>query len=417
MAAIAILRRDLLRMVRSPGRTALLFAVPLVMAAMFSLVFGGSGPRDIVIRVLLWNEDDGLLSRLLAGAGSSGQEGPARLEVVEVGEEGLAAMDRGEASALVHLPKDFTKDFLEGRPTRVEVVKNPAQSFLPGVVEEGAGVAASALSAASRALRPELDQIAAMSEDDRGPSLETVTAMSTAFYHWIDGAGRYVFPPVIGLESVTAASHEPAAASVRDVSVLGFFLPGLAVMGALFLAQAATRDILRDREAGRLRHLLTAPVTVADYLAGKCLSVVVTTGLGLALLIGLGAVAGIAWGSAAALAALIAATAIAAGGTLLLLTSLVGSERQGDALGTIVIIVWSMLGGAFAPVDQIPAWMRPLSRSTLVYWATDGFNAMVQRGAGLAEVAPNLAVLVVAGSLMLAVGVVVLRRRIAAGGA
>jgi ABC-type multidrug transport system permease subunit len=417
MAALAILRRDLLRMVRSPGRTALLFAVPLVMAAMFSLVFGGSGPRDIVIRVLLWNEDDGLLSRLLSGAGTSGQEGPARLEVVEVGEEGLAAMNRGEASALVHLPKDFTKDFLEGRLTRVEVVKNPAQSFLPGVVEEGVGVAASALSAASRALRPELDQIAAMSDSDRSPSLETVTGLSTAFYNRIEGARRYVFPPVIGLESVTAAAHDSSAEAVRDVSVLGYFLPGLAVMGALFLAQAATRDILRDREAGRLRHLLTAPVTLADYLAGKCLSVVVVTGLGLAFLIGLGAVAGVAWGSALAVAALIAATAIAAGGTLLLLTSLVGTERQGDALGTIVIITWSMLGGAFAPVDQIPVWLRPLSRSTLVYWATDGFNALVQHGAGLAEIALNLTVLVAAGAVLLAVGVLLLGRRIAAGGA
>jgi ABC-type multidrug transport system permease subunit len=96
---------------------------------------------------------------------------------------------------------------------------------------------------------------------------------------------------------------------------------------------------------------------------------------------------------------------------------LVGSERQADALGTIVIMVWSMLGGVFAPVDQIPTWLRPLSRSTLVYWATDGFNALVQRGAGLAEVAVNVAVLVASGSLLLVIGAALLRRRIVAGGA
>jgi len=416
MAALAILRRDLLRMVRSPGRTALLFAVPLALAAIFALVFGGGGPRGIVIRVLLWNQDDGLLSRLVSAAASRGPEEDAHLEVVEVGEEGLAAMDRGEASALVHLPPHFTKDFLEGRPARVEVVKNPSQSFLPTVVEEGVGIGASALSAASRALRPELAEIAAMSEGTSPPPLDDVTGLSAAIYHRSEELGRFVLPPVIGLETVTAEAPEAEQTATREVSILGVFLPGLAVMGALFLAQAATRDILRDREAGRLRHLLTAPVSVADYLAGKCISVVVVTGLGLALLIGVGAAAGVSWGAPVALAAMVAASALAAGGTLMLLISLVTTERQGDALGTIVIMVWSMVGGVFVPLDSIPAWLRPLSRSTLVYWATDGLNALVQRGAGLAEVAINLAVLTGSGMLLLALGVVLLRRRIARGG-
>ena len=39
MAALNIVRRDLLRYLRNPGRTALLFALPLVMSAIFALVF------------------------------------------------------------------------------------------------------------------------------------------------------------------------------------------------------------------------------------------------------------------------------------------------------------------------------------------------------------------------------------------
>jgi len=53
--ALRILRRDLVRYLRNPGRTALLFAIPLMMAAIFALVFGGgSDDGGITIRVLLW---------------------------------------------------------------------------------------------------------------------------------------------------------------------------------------------------------------------------------------------------------------------------------------------------------------------------------------------------------------------------
>ena len=69
MAAVEIVRRDLVRYWRNPVRTALLFALPLVMSAIFALVFGGGGTDQITIKVLLFDDDDSLLSVLLEGAG------------------------------------------------------------------------------------------------------------------------------------------------------------------------------------------------------------------------------------------------------------------------------------------------------------------------------------------------------------
>ena len=53
---------------------------------------------------------------------------------------------------------------------------------------------------------------------------------------------------------------------------------------------------------------------------------------GFALLVVIGIAMGVSWGPPAAAAILVLATAVAASGTLLLIMSLVGSERQGDAL-------------------------------------------------------------------------------------
>ena len=155
MVELHIVRRDLTRFIRNPVATALMFAIPLTMAGIFSIVFGGGGGADgITVRVLVFDEDDSLLSRFLQrGASDSGED--QRLELVPVGEEGYRMMEDGEASALLHIPKGFTADYLGGEPVTIDVVKNPAQRFLPQLVEEGVGVGAVLLSQASVVLGPE----------------------------------------------------------------------------------------------------------------------------------------------------------------------------------------------------------------------------------------------------------------------
>lgn len=415
-AALKIVKRDLTRFIRNPGRTALLLAIPLSLAAIMALVFGGGGMEQLSIRVLLHDEDDSILSKLLDKAGSYAGDAQ-RLDLVLVGEEGVAMMEAGEASALIHIPQGFTDDFLAGRSVTLDVVKNPAQQFLPQVVEEGVNIGAVLLSQASRVLRPELARMHQLLETDRFPGSLEVGLLSAGMNEKLRGLERYVFPPIIDFESVTlkpdTQPDQPDQAA--DVNILSFFLPGLLILGILFLAQAATHDILREREAGMLRHLLTAPVSVADYLAGKCISVVSITSIGFGILMAFGAAAGVSWGQPLAAAALVVASSLAAGGTLLLIVSLSGSERQADVISTIVIIVWSMIGGSFFPLSQLPAFLHSLSQSSLNYWAADGFHTLILRGGGLADIAANLAVLAGGGVVFMAIGAWALGRRIKAG--
>jgi ABC-2 type transport system permease protein len=245
------------------------------------------------------------------------------------------------------------------------------------------------------------------------PTDLAVGSLSSGINARLRGLERFLFPPVIKLERVTLLSDDEE--EVEGVGILSYFLPGLAVMGVLFLAQSATRDILRDRESGLLRHLLTAPVSPGDYLLGKCLSVIMVTAAGFALLVAIGMAMGVSWGPPAAATILVLATAVAASGTLLLIMSLVGSERQGDALTTIVIIGWSMLGGAFIPLNQMPSFVKPLSASTLVYWSTDGFNTLILRSGEVGDILLNLVVLFGAGFVFLVAGALILGHKIRKG--
>lgn len=411
MAALEIVRRDLLRYVRNPLRTALLFAIPLVLAAMFALAFGGGAAEQVSIRVLLWDEDDTFATRLLERLGDS-DRAAGRLDVIPVGPEGLERMERGEASALLHIPAGFTAAVLEGDPTHLELVRNPAERFLPVVVDEGVHLGATILAEGASLLRDELEMLRDATGDGTAPDDATIAAMSVAINRKMREAGPLLLPPVVALESGVVSDEDAAAASSQTTAVLAVVLPGLSVMGILFLAQSATRDVLRDRETGLLRHLMTGPVTPGDYLAGKCLSVVLASALGLGVLVLVGIAAGVGWGPPAGVTAMVAATAIAATGVLLLLMSLCRTERQGDTVTTIVILVSSMLGGVFVPLSQLPDVLLPAARATPVYWAVDGFRRLMADGATAAAPAVNLVVLVAIGGITLAAGAWILGRRL-----
>jgi ABC-2 type transport system permease protein len=109
------------------------------------------------------------------------------------------------------------------------------------------------------------------------------------------------------------------------------------------------------------------------------------------------------------------ASAVMASGILMLITSFVGSERQGDTLATIVIMVSSMLGGAFVPISQMPKFLLPVAASTPVYWSVEGFSKLTIGGGGFPDIAPNLAVLFGVGGLCIVIGSRLLQRKLERG--
>ncbi|MCX6928020.1 MAG: hypothetical protein NT154_33140, partial [Verrucomicrobia bacterium] len=48
----------------------------------------------------------------------------------------LAQLNANQLSAVFIVPKDFTADYLAGRPTKLELIKNPADSIHPAFLEE-----------------------------------------------------------------------------------------------------------------------------------------------------------------------------------------------------------------------------------------------------------------------------------------
>jgi hypothetical protein len=129
-------RKDLRWLFADPTALILAIMIPLIIGGLMSTVTGGGDGPMPRARVLVVDQDEGLLSEFLQGAGGSGQGGDfLDIETVELA-EGQARMERGEASAMLVIPAGFSEAMLTEEPTTIGLVKNPSQTILPEIVHE-----------------------------------------------------------------------------------------------------------------------------------------------------------------------------------------------------------------------------------------------------------------------------------------
>jgi ABC-2 type transport system permease protein len=388
-----------------------MIAFPLFMSGMIGMVSGGGGSDEDQfppIKILLEDRDGGLLTEFLKGA-MGREEVKKRLLITEVGVEGRARMEKGDASALVIFPERFTDDLLAGRPAQIEVVRNPAEGISPEIVDQGVQALAAYLDQLQRLLGSELDSLRTLLDADRFPASTTVGALAVAVNERLRGLDRYLFPPLIRIESV-----KQAQAPVEDhFNVYGYILIMTTVMALLFVAARSVGDLFEERKSGMLRRQMASPADLRLIVGAKIVFGVV---FGL-LLLGLLAVIGLAlrWlkppiDIPASL--LLGGTfSLAACGVLSLVFALVRTEKQAGILGWLVIMGMSALGGSMINIENMPPAMRSLSPFTLNYWVIDGFKLVVFGGAHLGGVAKHVAILAGAGVATTLAGYGLLLRR------
>jgi len=409
-----MVRKDLLRHARSPLGPALVLAFPLIFAGLIALTFGGSSGTPKV-RLLVENRDDGLASQLALAALRDARM-TAYFDVEEVGVDlGLARIERDEASALLRIPNGFTDAILAREPVTLELVRNPSERILPEIAEQVMAVGVEVLDAGARVLGPGLDGLRGAIEGDGWPTPGTVAAIATAVQSSAQAASTLVFPPVIALEVVAAAGNEPEEQGSTFSIVFLTMLPGVAVWALFMVGDTGMRDILTEATAGTLRRQLAAPLGVREIVAGKALAMAALALISLTILAGIGAFAARRPVDAGAFLALSAALVLAVTGFSAVVYGLARTERQGSTLASIVLLVFAFLGGAFVPLDSLPASLRIVSRLTPIAWGTMGYQSLLEDGAGLSGVLPSVLVLAGFGASFLVVGMWLLGRKAARG--
>jgi ABC-type Na+ efflux pump permease subunit len=251
--------KDLRRRLRDPASLAIWFGIPLLLGGLLTLAVGGrEGPKPRA-RILLADEDDSAVSRLLAGGfgGLGDTTGPISVERVDR-REGRVRIDAGEATALLIIPEGFGRAILEDTPMTLELVTNPAQRILPGIVEEILEMGVEATFYLQRLVGdPARDAL-------EEPSRSSVSALSAEVYDRARRLEGSLFPPAIRLRTRTEQTGEPSSPPFGLL-----FLPGLLFMALMFVAQGMSDDVWEERRFGTLRRALATPRGAASSEASS----------------------------------------------------------------------------------------------------------------------------------------------------
>ena len=130
-----------------------------------------------------------------------------QFHLVDSDKEGVQMLEDRQASAFLILPKNMTADLIDGVTTTLTIYLNPAESVLPKIVMDGTELVALVLSEGSGQLRPELQQIRRLFQQNEFPN-----AWETAmlFYYGMQRAESlrtYLFPPIIRYHTVAADAY------------------------------------------------------------------------------------------------------------------------------------------------------------------------------------------------------------------
>jgi ABC-2 type transport system permease protein len=378
-------RKDWQRVRRDPVSLATSIAIPVVLAVLMSLVFGGGEARPQG-RLLVDDEDGSILSNLLLGAFQRDPLG----KMITVDKVGLKAgrdrIDSGDGSAFLIVPKGFQDAFLNNRPVKLQLFTNPAQNVLPQIVQETLSLM---VDGGFYVQRVAGNQLRAIDTGGAAPPDAAVASLSVSFNHLASSLQRYLNPPVIGLQTTVVQEQR------QTENFAAAFLPSMIFMGLLLVASSLALDIWRERMQGTLRRLAGSSMPLAAFLAGRVLFVAsvfaLMSSIGLATARGL---AGMPVPRPAAAALWMIFTGAAFYLLLLVVTLLPSTPRAANVLGNLLTFPLAMIGGCFFPFEWMPDWMARIGRLTPNGWAITQFKAIL---AGSID-APRLS-LAVAGLL------------------
>jgi ABC-type multidrug transport system permease subunit len=351
----ASVKKDLTRWRQDKTALLIWLGIPFLIGGLITTMMDGGGGTPTGV-LLIADQDNSLMSGLVAGAYSQDQLG--ELIVVEQVslEEGEARINDGDASGFLTIPEGFQDAFLNETPVTLTLKTNPAQTILPGIIQDVTEILLDLGFYAQRLLGPEIQQIQ-NSGSLTVPSDVFVSGVSVDIQHKIDKVAPKLSPPLLNIVIVEPPPTEPRP----DMALL--FLPGIILMAVLFAANSLAADYWAEREKGTLRRLVSAPGVLAGFVAGKAVAALAVIAFLVTITLSIGFVYhDVAWSKF--LPSLLWASFGGVGlfAWFAALQMLFPNNRAANLVTTILLFPLMMAGGSFFPLAALPDWIAGIGR-------------------------------------------------------
>lgn len=392
-------------LIRLYDRGALLYLLltPILMTMLLGTVFGGGNDGAFVppaVPFTLVNHDGGKLGATFEElfATNAGLREVVVATVVMDEAAARAEVDEGGAACcVVVVPAGFSDAVVAGEPASVTVYSDPTQSISASLVEGVVQGVVAEMQAGTTATRVTIEQ---MARSGRVRSVQEGEAVAARLNSEAGNIG-----PLVTIQSFDAQGAE------AEFNVLSVIAPGIALLFLAFGTVQGARSILSEEEIGTLARLNTTPTSALSIMVGKLMGIFLVGMLQFAaLMLGSSLLFGIRWGDPLAVAVLSVVLVIAFTCLGLLLAVLAKSEGQANSLGTIVSLVFALLGGAFVQRNAFPGWLQTIGLVTPNAWGNDAF-VKLGLGQSLEAIVPQLAGLLTMSAIVFTFGVIGYRAR------
>ncbi len=172
-------------------------------------------------------------------------------------------------------------------------------------------------------------------------------------------------------------------------------VPGQAVMSAFFVVSLVTFSFFAEHGWATWDRVRASRATSLEIIAGKSVPrvVIAMVQLGALLLAGVVVFGLHIQGSPLALAPLIVAFSICLVLLGVCVAALCRTAQQAGAFAYLGMVLFGAIGGAFVPIEVLPAWARAVAPVTPTYWAMRGMRAVILDGRGMGGIMVPSAVL------------------------
>ncbi len=173
------------------------------------------------------------------------------------------------------------------------------------------------------------------------------------------------------------------AMNIRDVvgenkksPMVSFYAAGIGVMFLLFTASGAGGSLLDESDSGALDRVLSSRVSMTTLLAGKMTycTLLAFSQLCVMFLWGWAVFHLDLWPHLAGFLVMGVCTAFAVANFGMILASVSKTRAQQGAIGTLLILTMSAIGGSMFPRFLMPESMKKAGLLTINGWAIDGFT-------------------------------------------
>ena len=370
---LAIIRKEAIHIRRDPRTLGLTFVMPLAML----LLLGYAVQSDVrYLPLAVWDQDRSAESRALLEAYLAPDYFDLRYEAGSDAEiEQLIAA--GDAQVGMIIPPGYGEAIASGGTAQVAFVIDGSDPI----------VAQTALAAAAQ-----LGQAASV-----GIIEERLDARGQG--------GTLVMP----IEVRTQVWYNP------DLKSSHFMIPALIGVIMVFLSVVLTSTaIVRERERGTIEQLIVTPVRSWELLVGKLAPYVLLAFLNTVEILVIGVLLfGVpVAGSVALLLVCSAVFLVTPLGVGLLISTVAKTQQEAIILSLFFLLPNIFLSGYMFPIAAMPEWLQALTNLCPLSYFLTIVRGIILRGAGVAELYPQIIALVVYGVAVMTLAASRFRKRL-----